>query len=195
MGTDGRGDNWRLHGKPLFNQMVAAVRRVIEQEWHLDWTQVDLVSGGSAWVEHTAVELFLQRPVVMGPSGPVGHAGPPAAPSSTTLTLHTPVAFVADRYVDTPTAHWTMRTAGQSMNFQHRWFIKAAQVDSMVQIAQALSMTGASMTVHPTFEARNAALAASDRVIALTLADSTFTHPAWPLCTSKAAEYIASVAL
>lgn len=60
IGTAGRYSNLHLLTAKLFDQMVDECHRLIIDEYK-DPADVTLVSGGSAWADHVAVQLFLTR--------------------------------------------------------------------------------------------------------------------------------------
>jgi hypothetical protein len=59
IGTAGGKETGVLTPK-LFDQMVDRARFIITKDWGLDPENVILVSGGAAWSDHVAVELYLQ---------------------------------------------------------------------------------------------------------------------------------------
>ena len=89
-----------------------------------------LVSGGSSWADHTAVQLYLD-----------GHADH--------LTLHLSCPWVAKTCSFDPKAQ-----EGRRLNQLHSAFWKAAGVESLGQIGEAIAK-GARTTVSPGFHARN----------------------------------------
>ena len=60
IGTAGRGvDVVSLLNHQMFRKMCESAANIILNDWKLDPAKVTLVSGGSAWSDHVAVDLFL----------------------------------------------------------------------------------------------------------------------------------------
>lgn len=59
IGTAGRGLEATDWNADSFGKMCVKAASIILDEWKLDPTNLTLVSGGSAWSDHVAVELFL----------------------------------------------------------------------------------------------------------------------------------------
>jgi hypothetical protein len=140
IGTAGRDkDQAPRMTRQLWHQMLAhAQTRVRAQD--------TLISGGAAWADHLAVELFL-----------MGHAQG--------LTLHLPADLEScGRFAG------GYGTAGGAANYYHDRFRQVTGIDGLARIAQALAR-GARHTQQPTapgYEAmktRNQAVAAEARVV------------------------------
>jgi DNA helicase II / ATP-dependent DNA helicase PcrA len=83
-----------------------------------------LVSGGAAWADHLAVELFL--------AGNVKH-----------LILHLPSMFNFRRFVG------PSNSSASAANYYHEQFTKITGFDSRRQIEEALSKNGCTYTEQP----------------------------------------------
>lgn len=99
---------------------------------------IRLISGGAAWADHLAVNLFLK-----------GHAGQ--------LALHFPAPFLPDipAYAETTGKY----DPGRTSNYYHGLFSQAIEHDSLADIRDALEQ-GAESTTSPGFHARNRIVAA-----------------------------------
>lgn len=109
IGTAGR-DKDRTYDLDLWCKMWDdACKRFVEgKHYHL-------VSGGAAWADHLAVELFLAKKVQR-------------------LTLHLPAVFdnVKYKFEGPPSS------SASAANYYHEQFTKATGIDSRRQIAEAL---------------------------------------------------------
>lgn len=79
-----------------------------------------LVSGGAAWADHLAVELFLAQRVSQ-------------------LTLHFPAPFERGRFCG---------KAGEAANFYHKRFTEATGIDSLRQLREVIERTNCAHTQH-----------------------------------------------
>lgn len=131
IGTAGRGSDatrlttahWRMMCC-IGQTMVAALR-------------VDrVVSGGSAWADHVAVQLYLE------------------AVAKLRLSLHLPAPFILK--LDHVPEFDTRVPAGRRLNELHRGFCAATGIDPFIQLAKAHVNTGCRVSVNPGgFKARN----------------------------------------
>lgn len=105
IGTAGResgaGSSKQLDAN-VFRKMCEAAMRVMVDEWKLDLSKVTLVSGGSAWSDHVAVELFLHD----------------TRCSSSKLALYLPCKFVDGQFKDEQSWH----RCGKTLNQLHTHF-------------------------------------------------------------------------
>lgn len=150
IGTAGRQGAERHLNKTVFSKMVAAAERIITEDWKLDPSQVELVSGGAAWSDHVAVRLW--SPGLLLPSG-----------ASPRLTLHLPARW----------DHRAMRfdnstEAGRTSNHHHRLFSRALGEEdvSLKELGGAIALGATVVDSYAGFLERNNAVARSDRMIA-----------------------------
>lgn len=115
IGTAGR-DKTKPMTLRLWLWMVAHAKASIPQDSHL-------ISGGAAWADHLAVQLFLD--------GHVSH-----------LTLHLP-APMTDKF------HGPYKSAASAANYYHQTFSERIGVDTLAQIVQASEMPGCTGSVQP----------------------------------------------
>jgi hypothetical protein len=133
-----------------------------------------LVSGGAAWADHLAVDLYLR-----------GHAAD--------LTLHLPAPFMEH------TLGWQFvggfGTAGGAANYYHRKFSQVVGYGTLAQIADVLQV-GASCTEEPMSQGyagmfnRNAKVAQADIMLAYTFGEGNEpadggTKNTWDACRGQ----------
>ena len=142
IGTAGR-DKSKPMTRTLWNWMIIHATRHIPRESHL-------VSGGAAWADHLAVELFLME-----------HAAK--------LTLHLPAPYWDGRF------HGPMRSAASAANHYHWRFSKVVGYDTLSQIGLVADMEHCYGSFQPTQDgyagmfARNKKVAAeADKMFAYT---------------------------
>jgi DNA helicase-2/ATP-dependent DNA helicase PcrA len=148
IGTAGRGkEQAHLLTADLWDTMLEHARGQVRGNDHL-------VSGGAAWADHLAVELYLERRV----------AG---------LTLHLPAPLDArGRFIG------EFGTSGGAANHYHERFRQCTGIDGLTRIKQALAR-GAQHTVQPAasgysaMNARNSLVASEcDTLLAYTWAEA-----------------------
>jgi hypothetical protein len=112
----------------------------------------DLVSGGAAWCDHVAVDLFLS-----------GEAD--------SLTLHLPAAFILDSNCFVRSCFDGRSDAGRTADHYHRLFSKkllaAGKESSFFDLAAAIT-EGARVFVYGGFHARNIPVGKVDVLLAAT---------------------------
>jgi hypothetical protein len=136
IGTAGRDRSMPMT-KSLWEAMTADARNRTSQGCHL-------VSGGAAWADHLAVELFL-----------TGHASD--------LTLHLPAPFENGRFVG------PYKGAASAANYYHRLFSEILNYDTLGDIAGIEHHP----RVHSTFQPEAAGYAAMFARNKLVAADAT----------------------
>lgn len=141
IGTAGRMNDKR--NKDLttahFEWMVDSALKTLVS-FGLDPSETHLISGGAAWADHVAVELFLRKKV----------AG---------LTLYAPCAFAEASFVDTGSADWRTNP-GKTSNYYHRLFSEKIGRNSLTEIATACARGAVLDTSGTGFHSRNSAIAA-----------------------------------
>lgn len=98
IGSAGRGLDVNKITKELWSKMINKAEEIIVKEWGLEWKNVRLVSGGAAFSDHVAVELFLKHP------------------DDVALTLELPSAWDArnKQFIDTKVRDWKANPGGTS---------------------------------------------------------------------------------
>lgn len=136
----------------LFNAMVARAERIITADWALAWDHVRLVSGGAAWSDHVAVELFLRH----------------VATSNVQLTIFSPCGWAPStgRFLGADdTGNWRLA------NRYHDAFATVRGESSFADLRAAGRSGGEVYCRHVGFRARNTAIAqAAQRALAFSWA-------------------------
>ena len=122
--------------KQLFDGMLAEAERIVTQQLKLDWEDIALVSGGAAWSDHVAVQLYFLH--------------------GCDLMLYFPCGWddKTMRFVDSGGS-----SPGRSANRYHTAFSSSTGYNSLRDIQLAM-LTGAVVdTSRRGFHARNTAIA------------------------------------
>jgi hypothetical protein len=147
IGTAGRAEDRLLLGEEHWSTMLRAARHLVKAE------RVDrVVSGGAAWADHVAVQLFLDRDVPR-------------------LTLHLPCRVKEGRFIDVPDARPVNRSGerpAEVMSKHHEHFSAATGVKSISDLSRASDNFACDTTVGCDFDSRNARVA-EDADIALAM--------------------------
>lgn len=117
IGTAGR-DKTKPMTLALWQWMVDHAMKHIPEGAHL-------VSGGAAWADHIAVELFLR-----------GHAYE--------LTLHLPAPYWSGRF------HGPMRSSASAANYYHQRFSQVVGYDTLAEIGKVEGTDNCDATFQPT---------------------------------------------
>jgi hypothetical protein len=150
IGTAGRNDD----AARLYPEMMVTMRlktqEVIENLRTKGFEVTGLVSGGAAWADHVAVELF-NRGIVPK------------------LTLHLPAPWQGDKYQDNGTRNFRTNPGGTA-NYYHRLFSSRMQRNTLGEIQTAINR-GATIVPGEGLYERNRSVSRSDAVIAMTFGD------------------------
>jgi hypothetical protein len=137
IGSAGRREDGPKMNKDLFYWMVS---KAIQLTYRAD----HLVSGGAAWSDHVAVDLYLSR-VVSG------------------LTLYLPCGYDGSQYISN-----RIRDTGSIANYYHGLFSQKMGKNTLLELQEARDM-GAELIVIPGgFFARNLEVGKVDLLIAFT---------------------------
>lgn len=134
-----------------FSTLVRHVDNYIRRHFDVALCSITLVSGGSSWVDHVAVSLFLR-----------GHYGG--------LQLHLPCEWDALRcqYVDNGAYSYTVNP-GKTLNTYHKAFSRDAGIDSLKELDEAMCDPLFDSSLSKGFHARNVKVAQSvDFLLAIT---------------------------
>jgi hypothetical protein len=148
VGTAGRKEDYaRLNGR-IYQQMIEKAKIVMYKLRTERGMPIGcLVSGGAAWADHVAVELFLEGSLLK-------------------LELHLPALFdrQAKRFREDGSDD-----CGKIANFHHERFSRKIGFSSLHRLALAIGLPGCEMIVTTGFKRRNTMVAArSDALLAMT---------------------------
>lgn len=154
-----------------FENAVSKVEELISQHSDIHPCGTTLVSGGSSWMDHIAVSLFLRNKV----------GG---------LKLYLPCEWdhLKSQYVDKGHSLDWKSNPGHTLNSYHSSFSKRACISSLKEIDEAMCHPSFSYEVYPGFFARNDRVAKDcDIMIALTQGENGpndgGTKYTWGKCT------------
>lgn len=147
--------------KDLFERMKAKARKLITETWKLEPGDVELVSGGAAWADHVAVQLFLGEERLSGAvtADAVVDKNPFGA-----LRLHLPCNFdeKANQFFSDKKQK---KDPAVLANTLHGYMSFKTGYRTGTQLSNA-KRNGAVFVVHDGFHARNAHVAKSEYMIA-----------------------------
>lgn len=149
IGTAGRKDDGRKMSSDLYQKMIAKSTEIILENT-MGCEHLDLISGGAAWSDHIAIEIFLNCPEKYR--------------EKVNLTLHLPAVFnMGQNKYDGE--HW--KSAGSISNYYHSMFSKKIGRDTLKDITKAFEK-GAKIKYYKGFYARNKEVGKTDLLIAFT---------------------------
>jgi len=151
-GTAGRKEDGPKLNKSLYSAMCLKTLEIIDSLYLDSESKITLVSGGAAWADHIAVLLFLKYPGKLN------------------LDLCLPTNIESEAYFDDGSIDW-VKNPGRTCNCYHRKFGLAVDRRPIRDINKAIEL-GAKAQVFDGFYARNATMAQSDMVIALTFGNN-----------------------
>ena len=171
----------------LFERMVDRARSIITKDFGLNPENVILVSGGAAWSDHVAVELYLQG--ATRPDVSLVNVNPPGTEPSRWggLQIYFPCPWLVDRvaHLDNGQSGW-MANPGRLANKLHTTFANRMGRSTQADFFAAQSR-GAILSNRSGFHARNAVVAESQYLIAFTFGPNMEeyrggTAHTWNLC-------------
>jgi len=148
VGTAGRKDDATKLSKQHFEAMCIVASGLIDQCNESNYTITHLVSGGAAWADHVAVKLFSDKKVPH-------------------LRLFLPAEWDNGSYKDLGITD-PFKNPGGTANYYHKRFQNSTHIHSLSQIQSALSEGAELIPVAKGFYARNALVAKSDFLLAMT---------------------------
>ena len=150
IGTAGRKEDEAKLTLPMWREVYRSIRSRIDGN-------DTLASGGAAWADHLAVQLYLMDEVKA-------------------LHLFLPAAFEGGRFLDT--GGFGVQNPGGTSNYYHRKFSAKLNINSLGDIEAAIRK-GATVAVDSGgFFGRNSLLAnATNQVIALTFGARDYAGP------------------
>ena len=155
VGSAGRKDDASRLSKNHFEAMCECSRQLLQQFNESDYNVNTLVSGGAAWADHVAVKLFLNKEI-----------------PKLKLFLPCPYLTEARQYDPTPIVSTEQKkwAPGEIANVYHNKFTRKVGFNSLTDILLAMEQ-GAEIYVAKGFYARNALVAQSDIILAMTFGD------------------------
>jgi hypothetical protein len=158
VGTAGRGDDLKRMTSDLYDRMVMEAGRILLDEWKLDPSKIILVSGGSSWSDHVAIDLFLHDKRFY----------------DSKMHLYFPCPFdVGKSQYHMESNHFL--DCGNRLNWLHNQFSKkrnsaksSLAKSSLHDISEALQNAKCNSTVHKGFFYRNLEVGKCDYLLAFT---------------------------
>ena len=157
VGTAGRKDDAQRLSKNHFEAMCECARMLLRQFEECNYGVNTVVSGGAAWADHVAVKLFLNKEIPK-------------------LKLFFPCPYLTEAqqydssYITTATDANPRWSPGEVMNGYHSKFTRKVGFNSLREIKLAIEQ-GAEIHIGKGFYARNALVAQSDIILAMTFGD------------------------
>lgn len=143
IGTSGRDKTISKDMTPeLLSKMIEKSKEIIEHTFHLDPSNVTLISGGAAWSDHVVVKLFMEHYVSDG-------------------LLYLPAQWDVDnkKYAEDT-------SYGKISNYYHNLFSKKIKINTLEEIDCCIKNGLKIDTESPGFFQRNSEIAKSDYLIA-----------------------------
>lgn len=140
IGTAGRKEDLKKLSYQIYLKAFNDVLKLIEPYLSPNLT---IVSGGAAWMDHLAVDLFLNKKVQ-------------------NLKLYFPADFINGKFI-----FKTSKDAGSIANYYHKQFSNKTGKQSLNEIEIAMKKN-AEISIHDGFKERNLLVGNSDIIIAYT---------------------------
>lgn len=148
IGTAGRKEDGGKLSCYHYHAMCVVARELVDQLKECNYPVTHLVSGGAAYADHVAVRLFLEQ----------------KAPY---LRLFLPAQWEDGSFKDTGEKDYK-KNPGGTANYYHKKFQLATNINSLSEIQIAKAEGAELITVSKGFYARNALVAKSDFLLAMT---------------------------
>jgi len=148
VGTAGRKDDASKLSKKHFEAMCLVASGLVEQFKENNYPITHLVSGGAAWADHVAVRLFLDK-------------------KASRLRLFLPCEWDNGSFKDNGSDDFKVNP-GRTANRLHKSFQTRTQINSLTEIHIAKAEGAELIEVTKGFFARNALVAKSDFLLAMT---------------------------
>jgi hypothetical protein len=157
IGSAGRGEDKPKWSADLYRRALAKSHEVITEVWGLDPASVKLVSGGAAWSDHQAVDLFSYQ---------MGYHS---------LCLYLPCRWDEGKrqFVDIGSRDFRVNPGGTA-NAYHAHFSKKMGVDTLAQIDSVRKSHPEQVELNQThqgFHSRNTLVSSSEFLIAFTFGE------------------------
>jgi hypothetical protein len=157
IGTAGRLDDEKRLSKESFGAMCLVAEELIKQLGENNYPVTHLVSGGSAWADHVAVKLFLNKKV-------------------SNLRVFIPCQFENGMFTDiipVRVIHGVNKQfePGSTLNVLHNKFSRKVGIHSLTEIHLAQIEGAEILPCKGGFYGRNAMVAKSDILLAMTFGE------------------------
>lgn len=149
IGTAGRKEDGKKLGRKHFEAMCIVAGGLIDELSENNYPITHLVSGGAAWADHVSVKLFLDKKVP-------------------NLRLFLPCEWDNGSFKDNGIAKDPHKNPGGTANYYHKLFQNATHINSLTEIQIAKAEGAELIPVSKGFYARNALVAKSDFILAMT---------------------------
>lgn len=160
IGTAGRGDDAKRLSKAHYDAMCIVAEGLIDQFGENNYPITTLVSGGAAWADHVAVNLFLKKKV------PRLRLFLPCEWNDGQFKTKAAIVSNGDSLENN---HWVSNMdTGQILNDYHKKFFNRTRIHSLSEIQSAKSNGAELYPCRGGFYGRNAMVAKSDFVLAMT---------------------------
>jgi hypothetical protein len=156
IGTAGRSRAKVYLNKRTWEAMCKKAESYIEANISDDWSKTHLISGGAAWSDHIAVNLYFKHP-------------------ESTLTLHLPCKWDTEncQYIDNGKQHWAANP-GKVSNKYHGEFSTKIKENTLEQIQNAVNQGANIIDTYSGFHDRNLPVGNSDHLLAFTFSSKSY---------------------
>jgi len=151
IGTAGRGDDAKKLNKHYYDAMCVVAEELLSQFAANNYPVTHVVSGGAAWADHVAVTLFLNKKVK-------------------NLRLYLPCEWDNGSFQDNGVDD-NYKNPGRTLNKYHNAFNRRIHIHSLSQIQIAKGNGAELLPCRGGFFGRNAMVAKSDLLLAMTFGD------------------------
>lgn len=141
IGTAGRKETFKKLNVQVFQKMIIDAEDQIKK-----FPIKELISGGAAWADHIAVDLFLRNII----------------PS---LTLYLPAEFKNEKFIENG-----FKSPGSIANYYHQRFSSKSGRNSLKELTLS-QLKGARFHIYDGFHQRNFEVAKSDIILAYTFGE------------------------
>lgn len=148
IGTAGRMDEYKRLSKDSFKAMCIVAEALIKQLEESNYPVSHIVSGGSAWADHVAVKMFLDKTVEH-------------------LRLFIPCDFDNGSFADNEESR-KYNYPAKTLNQLHTQFSRSTSINSLTEIQLAKGEGAEILPCKGGFYGRNAMVAKSDILLAMT---------------------------
>jgi len=131
--------------KELYTKMIKKAECIITETLKLQWPSVKLVSGGSSWCDHVAVELYKKHRCF--------------------LKLCLPCEWSDDKFFDNKFYDWKINP-GRTLNIYHINFSKTIGKNTLKELGEVMKDKNVEVQIFQGFHKRNLEIARAQYCIA-----------------------------